>query len=144
MPDPHDRAAVTPLPARVREFLAGPMFLVLATNEPDAAPRQALIWYDLRDDELLVNSRTDRRWPRNLQRDGRVSVAVFDPADPLRWVGITGEVASIDRDAERALADIQALARRYHPNDPRREAQFAGQSRISFRIRILSAHVHLD
>lgn len=143
MPNPAGRGAAA-LSGRVRDFLAGRQFLVLATNEPDAPPRQALIWYDLRGDELLVNSRSDRRWPRNLRRDPRVSAAVFDPHDPLRWVGITGEVAAIDDDPERALADIQALARRYHPGDARREAQFAGQSRVTFRIRILSTHVHLD
>lgn len=144
MPRPDDGVAVAPLSPRVRAFLAAPHFLALASVDPDGAPRQALIWYDLDGDDLLVNSRVDRRWPRNLRRDGRVALAVFDAANPLRWVGIRAVVRAIDEDPERALGDIQALARRYHPDDPTRQLQFVGQSRVTFRLEIREVHEHLD
>jgi len=144
MPAPDHDTPVTSLPPRVRAFLAAPHFLALASVDPDGAPRQALIWYDLDGEDLLVNSRSDRRWPRNLRRDGRVALAVFDAANPLRWVGIRGVVRTVDEHPERALADIQALARRYHPNDPARPLQFVGQSRVTFRIGIREIHEHLD
>ncbi|HET7703950.1 MAG TPA: TIGR03618 family F420-dependent PPOX class oxidoreductase [Candidatus Limnocylindrales bacterium] len=144
MPSSDDGTAVAPLSPRVRAFLTAPHFLALASVDPDGAPRQALIWYDLDGDDLLVNSRTDRRWPRNLRRDGRVALAIFDATNPLRWVGIRAVVRSIDDDPERALGDIQALARRYHPADPARQLQFAGQSRVTFRLEIREVHEHLD
>lgn len=139
-----DAAEGVALPGHVRGFLAAPNFMALATLEPDGAPRQALIWYDLVGNELLINSRVGRRWPRNVQRDARVGIGIFDPGDPYRWVGITGVVSATDDEPERALADIQALARRYHPNDPRRPLQFVGQSRVTFLIRIVAFHDHLD
>lgn len=144
MPRPDDGAAVAPLSPRVRAFLAAPHFLVLASVDPDGAPRQALLWYDLDGDDLLVNSRVDRRWPRNLRRDGRVALAVFDAANPLRWVGIRAIVRAIDDDPARALGDIQALAHRYHPDDPSRQLQFVGQARVTFRLGIREIHEHLD
>jgi PPOX class probable F420-dependent enzyme len=133
------------LSPRIREFLAAPHYASLATTEADGAPRQAVIWYLLDGDELIVNSRVGRRWPTNLLRDERVYVAVFDQTDPMRWVGLLG-VAEPVRDQPRAQADIAAMARRYE--DPEEAAasirSFEQQERISFRIRISAIHEHLD
>jgi PPOX class probable F420-dependent enzyme len=133
------------LPPRIREFVAAPHYASLATTDADGAPRQAVIWYLLDGDELVVNSRVGRRWPTNLLRDPRVYLAVFDEADPLRWVGLGGTVEPL-RDQAQAQADIAAMARRYE--DPETAANsiraFEQQERISFRIRIDAIHDHLD
>ena len=43
-----------------------------------ARPARRSIWYRLEDDgRILINSRVTRFWPANLQRDGRVSLAVI-------------------------------------------------------------------
>lgn len=129
---------------RVRRFLEAPNYASLATLDPDGSPRQAVVWYRLDSDAILVNSRADRRWPQNLRRDGRASVAVFDTVDPYVWVGLTAEVDTIDDDPVRGVADIQALSHRYHPGDERRARQFEGQSRVTFRLRVTGVHEHLD
>lgn len=133
------------LSPRIREFIAAPHYASLATTEPDGSPRQAVIWYLLDGDELVVNSRVGRRWPTNLLRDERVYVAVFDEADPMHWVGLIG-FAEPMREQSRAQADIAAMARRYE--DPETAADsiraFEQQERISFRIRIRAVHDHLD
>ena len=148
MPESPDAgAAASPgatLSPRVRAFLDEPNFASLATLDPDGRPRQAVIWFRREGDLILVNSRADRRWPRNLRRDGRVSLAVFDRADQLLWVGITGEVVEIDDDPVRALHDIQQLDARYNPTKPEPGTQFIGQQRVTFRIRIDAVHEHLD
>ena len=64
---------------------------------------------------VVINSRHGRRWPTNLQRDPRVSIAITDP-DQESWVGLTGTVEVVD-DQEQAQADIAAMARRYHGDD---------------------------
>ena len=79
--------ALTP---HIREFVAAPHYASVATTEADGSPRQAVIWYLLEGDELVVNSRVGRHWPTNLLRDGRVYLAVFDETDPMRWVGLLG------------------------------------------------------
>jgi len=131
---------------RLRVFLQQPLFAALATIDPDGAPRQAVIWYRLEDDgRILVNSRIGRRWPANLQGDGRVSLAVL-ASDGYAWLGLTGHVTEVDDDSERALADIVALAWRYHPDGPG-EADldsYAAYPRITFRIAIDGVHDHLE
>ena len=133
------------LSQRLREFLAAPHYASLGTTEADGAPRQAVIWYLLDGDELVVNSRVGRRWPTNLLRDGRVSIAVFDETDPMRWVGLVGTAEPV-RDQPQAQADIAAMARRYEDPDAAADSirAFQQQERISFRIRVHAVHEHLD
>jgi hypothetical protein len=137
--------ALSPLDERARAFLGQPLFATIATTDSAGAPRQAVIWYRLEDDgRILVNSRVSRFWPAHLQRDGRVSLAVIGP-DGYSWLGITGHVDA-DDDAERALADILALADRYHPEgaDPASLESYRAFPRITFRIAIDRVHDHLE
>ena len=133
------------LSPRVRKFIAAPHYASLATTEPDGSPRQAVIWYLLDGDELVVNSRVGRRWPTNLLRDGRVYVAVFDETDPMHWVGLLGTAEPM-RDQPRAQADIAAMAQRYEDAETAADSirAFQEQERISFRIRVRAVHDHLD
>jgi PPOX class probable F420-dependent enzyme len=127
------------IPADVRDFLAAPRFAVISTINPDGSAHQAVVWYLLEGDEIVVNSREGRRWPSNLRRDPRLSVAVHDGAD---WVGLRGQVAIVD-DQPTAQADIAAMARRYDdPADAEAEisTQFRHQQRVSFRLRATAIH----
>jgi PPOX class probable F420-dependent enzyme len=131
---------------RVRAFLEQPLFAAVATTDANGTPRQAVIWYGLEPDgRILINSRVTRFWPANLQRDGRVSLAVLGP-DGYSWVGLTGHVEAVDDDPARALADIEALAWRYHPDGPASDdlASYRAYPRITFRIAIERVHDHLE
>ena len=61
------------LPDTIRDFLADLRFATIATVDPDGSPRQAVIWYRLEDDEIVINSAVGRRWPANLLRDPRIA-----------------------------------------------------------------------
>jgi PPOX class probable F420-dependent enzyme len=136
------------LPERVRAFLDANRFATISTIDPDGRPRQAVIWYRLDGESIVINSKVGRRWPSNLGRDPRISVAVGDGADGYRWVGMTG-LATAVTDQPTAQADIAEMARRYHADDPD-EAEglirdrFERQERISFRVAIDAVHDHLD
>lgn len=133
------------LDARLRAFLEEPNYATLATIGEDGTPHQAVIWYRLDpDDRILVNSRSPRRWPRELQGDGRASLAVTDVADPMRWLGLQVVVESVIEDVETAREDIVALAHRYGDDSEETIAMFRSQPRISFRLRIVGAHDHLE
>ncbi len=138
------------LPDHVRAFIAAPgRFATVATLGRDGAPRQAVVWYRLDPDGLLmVNSAAGRRWPANLRRDGRVALAIAEAGDGYRWVGMRAEVAEIIDDQVIAQADIADLARRYHPDDPAKVAasvaRFRTQQRVTFRLRLVSFHDHHD
>lgn len=130
---------------RLRAFLEEPNYATLATIGEDGTPHQAVIWYRLDPDErILVNSRIPRRWPRELQRDGRASLAVTDLADPMRWVGLQAVVETVIEDVAAAREDIVALAHRYGDAGEDTLARFRSQPRITFRLRIVGAHDHLE
>jgi PPOX class probable F420-dependent enzyme len=129
----------------VREFLRQPLYPTLATVGADGTPHQAVIWYRLEpDDRILVNSRAPRRWPDELRRTGRASLAVTDLADPMRWVGLQLVVEGVIDDVATAREDIVALAVRYEEDDEESVASFRTQERISFRLRIVAVHDHLE
>jgi PPOX class probable F420-dependent enzyme len=123
--------AATPLPDRIRGFVDAPRFATIGTISEDGAPHQAVIWYALDGDRLLINSRANRHWPANLRRDPRISIAVYEDERPYHWVGLSGQAELLHEGAE-AVDDIQALARRYG-KDP---GQYAGQERVSFIVTV--------
>ena len=136
------------LPEDVGGFLDDTRFATIATLDPDGRPRQAVIWYTIIGDEIVLNSAVGRRWPSNLLRDPRVAFSVVDDVDGYRWVGIAGVVTVVE-DQATAQADIAAMARRYHADDPAEaerliRGRFEQQARISFRMRVARIHHHLD
>jgi PPOX class probable F420-dependent enzyme len=138
---------ITSLPDHVRAFLAEPRYAAVATVDADGAPRQAVVWYLLDGDTIVINSLEGRLWPTNLRRDPRVSIAIT-AADREDWVGLTGTVEVVD-DQEQAQADIAAMARRYHTRNPATaedliKNRFQPQRRVSFRVRPTNVHDHLD
>ena len=94
----------------VRAFLKEPRFAVLATINRDRTPQQSVVWCDLDEDVILMNTRRGRVKDRNLRRDPRCSICVDDG---YRYVTIRGSVRLID-DQNMAQADIKRLATRYH------------------------------
>jgi PPOX class probable F420-dependent enzyme len=138
----------TPIPAEVARFLAeANRHAIVATIDPDGRPRQSVTWYALDPDgSIWLNSRLGRRWPANLKRDPRVSLAILDLDDPDRWVGLTGELVEVVDDVERAREDIVVMAHRYRPEgpDPADIARYRTEQRVMFRLAIRSVHVHLD
>ena len=138
--------AITSLPDHVRRFLEEPRYAAVATIDEDGAPRQAVVWFLLDGDTVVINSRHGRRWPTNLQRDPRVSIAITDHARES-WVGLVGTVEVVD-DQEQAQADIAAMARRFHGAESAEAkdaiATFRTQRRVSFRLRPTTMHDHVE
>jgi PPOX class probable F420-dependent enzyme len=138
---------ITSLPDHVRRFLAEPRYASIATVDDDGAPRQAVIWFLLEGETIVINSLDGRRWPTNLRRDPRISIAITD-ARKQSWVGLTGTVEPID-DQERAQAHIAAMAHRYNVDDPAEaerliQVRFEKQQRVSFRVSVTGIHDHIE
>jgi PPOX class probable F420-dependent enzyme len=91
------------LSAAARKILDAPNPAVLATINPDGSPQTSVVWVRRDGDDLLVSSAAGRRKDKNLARDPRVSLTVYDQADPLQYVEVRG-LARISRDAGRKLA----------------------------------------
>jgi PPOX class probable F420-dependent enzyme len=123
----------------IRQFLEAPRFATIATLDPNGDPHQAVIWYALDGDDLLINSRVGRVWPQNLDADPRVSIAVYDTERPYHCVMLKGRATRIHEGAD-AERDIMDLARRYG-RDPSR---YGGQQRATYRVRIEHAFDYAD
>jgi PPOX class probable F420-dependent enzyme len=129
-----------------RQMLERPgSFGTLATLSADGSPHQAVVWYLLRGDSVVVNSAVGRTWPGNLVRDPRCSLLVEQGYD---WVSLVGRVEVVSEQAA-AQADIAAMARRYHAADPEHaermiEQDFRPQQRISFVLRPQRIAQHPD
>ena len=135
------------LPDRVRAFLERPIVASIATTSPDGRPHLSVAWFRLDPDgTVLVNSRAPRHWPDNVRRTGQAMLGVIDPDDAQSWVGLSCELVELVDDVERARDDIVALAHRYRDGNPSPEsiAEFRTQERISFRLRPVRVHDHLE
>ena len=128
-----------------RRFLDArpPRFGTLATINADGSPHQAVVWYLVEPDAVIVNSAEGRIWPANLRRDPRASLLVEDGYD---YVTVRGDVAVVD-DPEGGQADIASMARRYHWDDPAEaeeliERRFRRQRRVSFRLPFTAVFTH--
>ncbi|MFD8755125.1 PPOX class F420-dependent oxidoreductase [Kitasatospora sp. NPDC059577] len=100
----------TPLNDAVRALLDAPIPAVLATLNPDGSPQMSVVWVGRDGDDVLVSTAAGRRKERNLRRDPRAGLTVYDPTDPLRYVEIRGRV-TVTEDPGRSVA--VALAEQY-------------------------------
>jgi PPOX class probable F420-dependent enzyme len=124
-----------PLSDAARLFLAEKRFAVLATIGADGLPHQTVMWYELRGDDIIMNTAAGRVKDRNLQREARVSICV---EDGYRYVTISGVIETND-DQQVAQEDIRRLAIRYHGQEAgERQSQemFGKQHRITLRLPI--------
>ncbi|MCX5384534.1 PPOX class F420-dependent oxidoreductase [Streptomyces sp. NBC_00083] len=83
---------------------------VLATVNPDGSPQTSVVWVGRDGDDLLISSAAGRRKVTNVERDGRVSLTVYDQADPQRYLEVRG-TATVTEDLGRTVA--VALAEQY-------------------------------
>jgi len=133
--------ATSPITDAMRSFLTRtPRYATIATVNPDGSPHQIVIWFLLRGDEVVVNSRQGRRWPSNLRREGRASVSVYELEDAVTLDCV------LEREyaGEDAQADIAEMARRYDtPEVAEREiARYRTEPRLGFVLRPTRIHTH--
>ena len=98
-----------------RKLLDGRNFATVATLNPDGGPQTSVVWI-LRDgDTVLFSAIATRRKVLNLARDPRISLAVFDVANPYQSAEIRG-TAELTEDTGKWLP--MALSHKYLGQDP--------------------------
>jgi len=101
---------------RTRFLCEGPNFAALTTLFADGDPQTQIMWVGCDEEHVLINTEIHRAKYRNVERDARVSVAIWDAADPYSYVEVRGRVVeTVGGDAARA--DIDALAQKYMGKD---------------------------
>ena len=102
--------------ASVRSLAQGANFAALTTLLPDGQPQTHIMWVHCDDDHIIINTEVHRRKFKNVAADPRVTVAIWDAANPYSFAEVRGRVVeTITGDA--ALASINALSQKYRGVD---------------------------
>lgn len=95
-----------------KELFGGRNFAALTTMLADGQPSTQIMWVDADDSHVLINTETGRQKFRNIKRDPRVALAVFDASNPYRYVEIRGRVVGTVTGTE-AREHIDRLSEKY-------------------------------
>ena len=123
----------TELNEAIRNFLNEARFAVAATLNQDGTPQQTVVWYELIDEEVIMNTATGRLKHRNLVRDPRMSICI---EEGYQYVTIRGRVTLDYRNAQR---DLERMLFRYFSPETVKEmmrTQFSKEERVTVRMRI--------
>ena len=123
---------------RAEELLKDKNFVLVSTIRPDGSVHAAPAWVDVQDGRPVLNTAEGRTWPRNLERDPRVTLTVQNMENPYEYVTIRGRVA--ERTTEGADAHIDSLAMKYMGKEsyPFRQP---GEQRVIVRVDPEYVHV---
>lgn len=113
----------------VRTLLDGRNFASVATLGPGGAPQNSVVWIKREGDTVLFSSTARRQKVRNLERDPRISISVFDLANPYVSTEIRG-VAEVLPDPEKKLP--HELSHKYLGIDPPGEKD--EEARVIIRV----------
>jgi PPOX class probable F420-dependent enzyme len=104
----------------VRALLDGKNFATVATLGPGGAPQSSVVWIKREGDAVLFSTTAHRQKARNIERDARVSVSVFDLANPYSSAEIRG-TAELLPDVGKRLP--YELSQKYLGADPPAEKE---------------------
>ena len=126
------------LTERQVRILNGRHFATVATVNPDCSPEATVIWIETDGQYIYFNTALHRLKARNLLRDNRVAITVFDPTHPYRdALAIRGRVELI---TEGANEHIEKLARTY--TGYRFKGFRPGQTRVT--VKVTPERIHLQ
>lgn len=121
-----------PIPERMADLVAWETksFAFLGLVRKDGRPHVTPVWFDYRDERIVINTARGRVKDKVLRRRGPVTMAILNPASPYRYLMIEGQV--VDETEEGAFEQIQKLNEKYHGKYeyPKRP----GEVRVTYRI----------
>ena len=126
---------MTALPEPARALFDAPHHVVVATIDPDGQPQSSVVWATTDGDDVLFSTIKGRRKYANLSRDPRLSVLVYDPADPYTYAEVRGTAVLTD---DPGAELIERLALKY---TGRSFGERPGEQRVI--VRVTPGHVVL-
>ncbi|MEV6647961.1 PPOX class F420-dependent oxidoreductase [Amycolatopsis sp. NPDC051371] len=98
------------------ELATGKNFAAVTTVLPSGRLQTQMIWVDVEDGEIVLNTETHRAKAHNVARDPRITVLIRDEQDPYRYAEVRGTVTGVEN-GERARRQVDRLARKYTGDD---------------------------
>ena len=97
---------MTALTDLAKRLIDAPTFAVVSTINPDGAPQSSVVWVKRDGDDILFSTIRGRRKTKNMERDPRVGVTLYDPADPYRYVEVRGAVSLTEEGGPELIQDL--------------------------------------
>lgn len=129
----------TTIEGRGAELLQAKNFANVATLRSDGSVHAVPVWVDVQEGRPVLNTAEGRAWPRNLERDPRVTITVQNLENPYEYIMVRGRVS--ERTHEGADEHIDSLAKKYLDKDsyPFRQP---GEQRLIIRVEPDYVHVY--
>lgn len=99
------------VPAEYLDLLKRPLFASLATTGPKGQPQVNPMWFEWDGQRVRFTHTNYRQKYRNLKRDPRAAISIYDPEKPYRYLELRGVVEEIVEDPTGSF--YQQLSRRY-------------------------------
>ncbi|MER7174912.1 PPOX class F420-dependent oxidoreductase [Streptomyces mesophilus] len=96
------------LSAELKALLDTPVFITVATIQPDGSPQVSPVWVKRDGDDLLFSTTLGRQKEKNLRRDPRLSIVVQPFDAPYSYAEIRG-TAEMTQEGGQELIDELAL-----------------------------------
>jgi len=114
------------LSEKAKKLMDGKNLASVATLMPDGSPQVAPVWIDRDGDTIILNATISRQRTRNLKRDPRVAICIFDQNNLYSNVSIRGKAVEITEKGGEEHIDKMNLKYRgtpkyafHNPKDPR-------------------------
>ena len=128
------QATITP---EIAKLFEGKNFASLATLMNDGSPHVAPTWVDLDGNIILINTAGGRVKEKNIRKDNRVAISIYDQENPYNMVSVRGKVTDI---TEQGADDhIDKMAKKYFGAD-KYPFRTADEKRIILKIQPEKIH----
>jgi len=104
----------------------------VTTLGPTGQPQTQVMWVDCDDEAVIFNTEVHRQTFKNLSRDPRVTITIWDRQNPYLYAEVRGRVGGIERGPE-ARRHIDRLSQKYNGR-PRPDANIRSE-RVVVRVR---------
>lgn len=113
-------------------------FAHMATVMSDGTPQVTPVWIDFDGTHLLINTAKGRLKDKNLEARDQIGVAISDPENPYRYLGIQGKV--VGSTEEGADDHIDKMAMKYMGKD---KYPFRSETEVRKIFKVLPLKVHV-
>jgi PPOX class probable F420-dependent enzyme len=126
------------IPDDLRDLLDEPNYGALGTVRPDGSVQVNPMWFEYDGEHLLFTHTTKRQKFRNLEANPSMSLMVFDPVNPYRYIEVRGRLVEATPDPEGAF--YVRLGQRYGNADQQPPPDSADRVVLSMSIEHIGRH----
>src|ERR1700712_54565 len=104
------------LDPKIRDFAQAKNYGTISVHLPDGSIAAHVMWVHADDEHMLINTEVHRAKYKAIAANPKVTVVVWDNANPYAYAEVRGTVTGEIRGAE-ALASINQLSQKYSGTD---------------------------